>query len=72
VSEEMLHLSLAGNILKAIGGTPKLYSTEVIPKYPCNLPFHTPELYLELAAADKDQVHKFIQVLPALLFDRGI
>ena len=36
--EEMLHMGLVANILNAIGGKPKLYSTEFIPSYPAPLP----------------------------------
>jgi hypothetical protein len=32
--EEMLHLGLVGNILKAVGGSPILSSEDHIPKYP--------------------------------------
>jgi hypothetical protein len=67
-SEEMLHLSLAGNILKAIGGTPKLYCREIVPQFPGHLPFRTPELDLELAGACKEQIHKFVLVISPSLY----
>ncbi|WP_316839859.1 ferritin-like protein [Pedobacter gandavensis] len=38
VKEEMLHLSIACNILNAIGGTPVLNQPGFIPTYPGNLP----------------------------------
>src|SRR5262252_6754093 len=38
VTEEMLHLTLAANILNAIGGSPVLDSPAFIPHYPSPLP----------------------------------
>jgi hypothetical protein len=38
VIEEMLHMLLAGNILKAIGGSPQVFSPSFVPKYPGPLP----------------------------------
>lgn len=39
VTEEMLHLVLAANVLNAIGGEPKVYSRDVMMRYPGKLPF---------------------------------
>jgi hypothetical protein len=36
--EEMLHLTLAANVLNAIGGSPSLDRPDFIPKYPGQLP----------------------------------
>ena len=38
VIEEMLHLTLAGNVLRATGGLSELNSAEFVPKYPTPLP----------------------------------
>lgn len=38
VIEEMLHLTLAANVLNALGGSPALDRPEVIPRYPGPLP----------------------------------
>jgi len=38
VVEEMLHLTLAANILNAVGGTPDLTSPNFVPEYPASLP----------------------------------
>ena len=38
VIEEMLHMTIAANILNAIGGSPKLNAPEFIPHYPGPLP----------------------------------
>jgi hypothetical protein len=37
--EEMLHLTLAANLLNAVGGTPSLTHTGFVPRYPHRLPF---------------------------------
>lgn len=36
--EEMLHMTLVGNLINALGGSPRLNSPDFIPKYPSNLP----------------------------------
>ena len=38
VRDEMLHMLLAGNLLKAIGGQPVIDKPEFVPKYPTHLP----------------------------------
>ncbi len=40
VMQEMLHMCIAGNILVAIGGHPKINSPRFIPHYPGNLPLN--------------------------------
>ncbi|RUS35542.1 ferritin-like-domain-containing protein [Jimgerdemannia flammicorona] len=60
VSEEMLHLSLAGNVLLAVGGQPKLYDENVIPTFPGTLPYRVPPLPLNLRAATEKQLEAFI------------
>ncbi|MFI0977175.1 ferritin-like protein [Streptomyces sp. NPDC021093] len=44
VLEEMLHLTLAANLLNAVGGTPDL--SHVVRSYPARLPFAAPSLPL--------------------------
>src|SRR5580698_10960616 len=36
--EEMLHLTLAANLLNAVGGSPDLLGADFVPSYPCPLP----------------------------------
>jgi hypothetical protein len=36
--EEMLHMSLACNLLAAVGGSPRVSAPDVVPKYPGPLP----------------------------------
>jgi len=62
VSEEMLHLSLAGNILLAVGGTPKLYDVDYIPSYPMLMPGRVPKLWLQLRKANKANLQTFLDV----------
>ena len=38
VVEEMLHMTIACNILNAIGGSPAINKKEFVPNYPCPLP----------------------------------
>ena len=40
VLEEMLHFTIACNILNAIGGSPQIYSRDFVPKYPTTLPMN--------------------------------
>ncbi|KAG8856460.1 hypothetical protein FRB96_006426 [Tulasnella sp. 330] len=61
VRQEMLHLGLAGNILCAIGGTPKVYGPEYTPKYPVHI-FYEDRVQLELKAATKDHVKTFMDL----------
>jgi len=41
IAEEMLHLSLVGSVLRAVGGSP-----QVIPSYPMLMPGRIPDLEL--------------------------
>jgi hypothetical protein len=62
VAEEMLHLSLAGNILLAVGGTPKLYDVKYMPSYPMLMPGRVPKLWLQLRKANKANLQTFLDV----------
>jgi hypothetical protein len=41
IQEEMLHMSMACNVLNAIGGRPRLNDPMLLPFYPCMLPGHS-------------------------------
>jgi hypothetical protein len=56
VAEEMLHLSLAGNILLAVGGQPRLYDPLVVPSYPMLMPGRVPDLFLQLRSMTKENL----------------
>jgi hypothetical protein len=58
----MLHLSLAGNILRAVGGEPKIYDPLIIPQYPMLMPGRVPDLELNLRSMTKDHLQTFIEV----------
>jgi hypothetical protein len=61
VAEEMLHLSLAGNILLAVGGKPRLYDPLVVPSYPMLMPGRVPDLLLQLRSMTKENLETFVQ-----------
>ncbi|MFI0153009.1 ferritin-like protein [Streptomyces lydicus] len=42
--EEMLHMTLAANLLNAVGGTPRVGRKEFVAEYPARLPFSSPQL----------------------------
>jgi hypothetical protein len=48
VMEEMLHVTLAANLLNAIGGTPRLAHADVVPRYPGKLPHSNGKLTVKL------------------------
>ena len=56
VIEEMLHLALASNLLVAVGGQPKLYHQDVVPKYPGPVPHHREGFTLNLERASVDYI----------------
>jgi len=65
----MLHLALVGNIIKALGGTPRLYRkedakleiTQVPHMYPMKMEGHVPELVMNLDTF-VNNLELFIQV----------
>jgi hypothetical protein len=64
VMQEMFHFALAGNMLAAIGGTPRIANAEFLPTYPTNtLPggIHQ-ELPVDLKPLSKDQLQVFMQI----------
>jgi len=63
--EEMLHLSLVCNIIRALGGTPQLAGKSPS-RYPTNLPHHAAGFSVGLEPFSADQLGKFLQIeLPA-------
>lgn len=50
VIEEMLHMTIAANILIAIGGSPAINKTDFIPKYPGPLPMNIGDLQVGIEA----------------------
>jgi hypothetical protein len=62
VAEEMLHLSLAGNMLKAIGGEPVLYDPHKVPVYPMDMAGREPALSLQLRKLTNKHIETYIEV----------
>ena len=62
--EEMLHLCLAGNILRGLGDgfLPILYLEKFVPIYPLNLPGRKPDLELHLSPLTKESLDTFVTV----------
>ena len=54
VIEEMLHIALASNLLVAVGGQPKFYSPDIVPKYPGPVPHHREGFTVNLERASVD------------------
>lgn len=64
VRQEMYHFAIAGNILSAIGRTPKIATSDFLPKYPTNyLPggIYQPEP-VDLKPISPAQIHVFMQI----------
>ena len=63
VVEEMLHMTLASNLLNALGGSPAIDRPGFIPKYPGPLPGGIQgELTVHLAPFSMKQVDTFLQI----------
>lgn len=45
VVEEMLHMTLAANVLNAIGGSPDVTGGGYVPRYPAAIPYHEPHSF---------------------------
>jgi hypothetical protein len=45
VVEEMLHMTLAANVLNAIGGRPDVTGGGYVPRYPAAIPYHDPSSF---------------------------
>jgi hypothetical protein len=61
--EEMLHFGLVANMLSAVGGTPRIAATEVVPRYPGQLPGNVrPGLTVKLTRLDLEQVKIFMEI----------
>ena len=54
--EEMLHLTLAANLLNAVGGTPDLNVDGFVPIYPCHLPDGEEDFEVGTRAFSRDAV----------------
>jgi hypothetical protein len=62
VVEEMLHLTLAANILNAVGGAPCLTAKDFVPKYPTALPDGETDFKVHLRPFSKQALRTFLKI----------
>ncbi len=62
VVEEMLHLTLAANLLNAVGGKPNLTVPGFVPKYPAYLPDGEDDFQVHLQAFSEETVDTFLKI----------
>ncbi len=62
VAQEILHLSLAANVMNAIGGTPDLTGADFVPAYPACLPDGEGEFAVDLQAFSAEAVATFLKI----------
>lgn len=62
VVEEMLHLTLAANILNAVGGTPDLTREGFVPLYPAYLPDGETDFEVGLQRFSREAVEAFLKI----------
>jgi len=60
--EEMLHMTLAANVLNAIGGSPALDAPGFIPKYPQYLPHSEGSFLIPLARFSRPTIETFMRI----------
>jgi hypothetical protein len=72
VVEEMLHLTLAANILNAVGGTPDLTTSDFVPVYPAYLPDGEDDFQVDLQPFSEAAIDAFLKIeRPAAAPDDG-
>lgn len=62
VVEEMLHMTLAANLLNAIGGRPQLDTPEMLPAYPRTLPHSDRSFEISLLAFAPQAIETFLSI----------
>jgi hypothetical protein len=60
--EEMLHLSLAANVMNAVGGTPDLTGAHFVPPYPTCLPDGETDFTVDLQPFSQEAVEVFLKI----------
>lgn len=60
--EEMLHLTLAANLLNAVGGKPDLSHPEFVPRYPHNLPHSAERFLIHIEAFSHSALKTFMKI----------
>lgn len=70
--EEMLHLTIAANLMNAIGGRPDLTIKGFVPSYPVYLPDGENDFAVGIGAFGKDTLKGFLQIeRPRLVQEHG-
>ncbi|PFI27088.1 hypothetical protein COI53_25680 [Bacillus thuringiensis] len=62
VLEEMLHMTLAANVLNAVGGSPNISKEDFIPKYPTYLPNGETEFVVNLMKFSPEAIEMFLKI----------
>ncbi len=62
VAEEMLHLTLAANVLNAVGGRPALDDPRFVPEYPAPLPHSDGSVVVGLGRLSPNAVDTFMRI----------
>ncbi len=62
VMEEMLHMTLAANVLNAVGGAPRLDHPHFLPKYPAYLPHSNRAFLVPLAPFSRETLEVFMRI----------
>src|SRR4051794_31721021 len=60
--EEMLHFTLAANILNAIGGSPKIDTPSILPTWPTYLPHSDRAFQVPLQKFSKEAIETFLLI----------
>ncbi len=60
--EEMLHMTLACNILNAVGGSPVIDKPEFIPEYPAEFNFGDRHFEVDIAKFSKKTIETFLKI----------
>ena len=60
--EEMLHLTMAANLLNAVGGSPKLDTPSLLPRFPTYLPHSNRAFEVPLMKFSREAVEVFLKI----------
>lgn len=69
--EEMLHLTLAANLLNAVGGTPDLRADGFVPVYPAHLPDGEEDFEVGTRAFSRDTIEGFLKIERPAVAENG-
>lgn len=69
--EEMLHLTLVGNLLNAVGGTVDLTGTGFVPRYPAMLPDGEEDFAVDCRRFSPEAIDTFLRIERPATLDHG-